>query len=300
MRFSREDDVPGQSLLPLVATSAIVLASFMALLWAISVIRRNAGHGDVGWGLGFILVAVAALALGEAGGLRRYLVPSLVALWGLRLAGTMAWRNLVLKLHPGGEINLKEDRRYQALRRRFGARFPWVSAPLLFLPRTLLMLAMCMPLLVAQSIPGRTPLYWLDYLGLAVFSLGVLVELVADGQLLSFRMNPGGYGQVLETGLWRYSRHPNYFGAFLSQLGIFLVALAAGPSVGWTVAAPLLFGLVLVRVTGVPVCERGIDQRRPRYAEYRARTSAFFPWLPRRAPATSGQRAMSGRTAQVG
>lgn len=272
----------GPSLLPLFASSAVAIAGLACLLWAISVLRRNAGHGDVGWGLSFVLAALVAVALGEAMGARRYLLPGLVALWGLRLVGTIGWRNLVMGLHPGGEMNLKEDRRYSALRRRFGARFPLVSGPLLFFPRALLALAMVMPLLVAQSIPGRSPLYWLDYLGVAVFGLGLLFEVVADGQLLSFRLNPGGHGQVLTTGLWRFSRHPNYFGSLLSQVGIFLVALAAGTTVGWTMAAPLLFGLVLYKLTGVPLCERGIELRRPRYSEYRAQTSSFIPWLPRR------------------
>jgi len=274
--------VTGPSLIPLVASTAVVITGWSCLLWAISVMRRNAGHGDVGWGLSFVLAALVALSLGDAMGARRYLLPGAVALWGLRLVATLGWRNLVMGLHPGGEMNLKEDRRYLALRRRFGARFGWVSGPLLFFPRAMLALAMVMPLLVAQSVPGRSPLYWLDYLGVAVFGLGMAFEAVADGQLLSFRHNPGGHGQVLTTGLWRYSRHPNYFGSFLSQVGIFLIALAAGSSVAWTLAAPLLFGLVLYKLTGVPLCERGIEQRRPRYAEYRARTSSFFPWFPRR------------------
>lgn len=274
--------MPDPSFLPSLATSAVAVVGWMLFVWTISVSRRNAGHGDVGWGLALPVVALIAFAMGDAMGARRYLLPALVALWGLRLSASVGWRNLAMGLHPGGEMNLKEDRRYASLRRRWGPRFALYSLPTIFLGRALLALVLSLPLLLAQAVPGRTPLFWLDYLGVLLFGVGMVIEIAADSQLLHFRLNPGSHGQVLTTGLWRYTRHPNYFGSFLGQTGIALVAVAARVELWPVLAVPALFGLLLARGSGVPVCERGIEQRRPRYAEYRARTSAFLPWFPRR------------------
>ena len=274
--------MPGSSLIAVLLASAGGIATLMLALWAWSLKRKDAGVADVGWGLGFVIVAWLAFFLGEASGPRRLLVPVLVSLWGLRLSGFLAWRNLVAQLHPGGEMNLKEDRRYGAMRRKHGERFWWVSLFTVFGFQGLLLFVVSLPIAVVQTIKGPTDLGWLDYVGVAVLLVGLFFETVGDYQLSNFRRNPGSHGQVLNTGLWRYSRHPNYFGDAMAWWGMFMVAAGSGLGVQLTVLSPLVMTILLLKVSGVVLTERGITTRRPQYQEYIERTSAFVPWLPRR------------------
>lgn len=289
--------MPGQSLIPILISSAALVTLLMLLAWGVSVARKDVGVVDVVWGLGFVLVAAAAYLLGDASGPRRMLLPALVGLWGLRLSGYLAWRNLVVGMHPGGELNLTEDRRYAAMRRKHGPRFWWVSLFTVFGLQGALLWFISLPLQVMQAIPGRTDLGWVDYLGALIFFVGLFFETIGDWQLLHFRMNPGSHGQVLNTGLWRYSRHPNYFGDFAAWWGMFLVAAGSGLGVVATVLSPLLMTLLLLKVSGVALTERNIVERRPRYRQYIDSTSAFLPWFPRRAERESG--VVSAKHAQV-
>jgi steroid 5-alpha reductase family enzyme len=134
-----------------------------------------------------------------------------------------------------------------------------------------------MPLLAAVA--SNAGWRWLDALGLAVFAFGFVVEALADAQLARFKSDPESRGRVMAEGLWRYSRHPNYFGEFCLWWGWWLVALATGA--WWTVVSPLLMSVLLLKVSGVTLLERDIGERRPRYAAYAASTNAFFPWKPR-------------------
>lgn len=277
-----EGNVPGSSLIAVLLASAAGISVLMLAAWAWSVKRQDAGVADVVWGLGFVIVAWLAFFLGEASGPRRLLVPVLVTLWGLRLSGFLAWRNLVAQLHPGGEMNLKEDRRYGAMRRKHGQRFWWVSLLTVFGPRGVLLFVVSLPVVVVQTVKGPTGLGWLDYLGVAILLVGLFFESVGDIQLFDFRQNPGSHGQVLTTGLWRYTRHPNYFGDAAAWWGMFLVAAGSGTGVAMTVLSPLLMTVLLLKVSGLAVVEKGITSRRPRYQEYIENTSAFIPWLPRR------------------
>jgi steroid 5-alpha reductase family enzyme len=124
------------------------------------------------------------------------------------------------------------------------------------------------------------PASWLDALGATVWTVGFVFESVGDYQLARFKANPAHQGQVMDRGLWRYTRHPNYFGDFLVWWGLYLVAAAGGG--WWTIVSPLLMSVLLMRVSGVALLERTIGQRRPAYAAYAARTNAFFPWPPRK------------------
>jgi steroid 5-alpha reductase family enzyme len=130
------------------------------------------------------------------------------------------------------------------------------------------------------GISAVQPLQLLDYAGATLVIAGIIVEGVADAQLTAFRADAGNRGRVMDHGLWRYSRHPNYFGEFCVWWGFFLVALATGS--WWTIISPLLMSLLLLRVSGVTLLEKDIGARRPGYAEYVARTNAFFPG-PRKA-----------------
>jgi steroid 5-alpha reductase family enzyme len=174
-----------------------------------------------------------------------------------------------------------EDFRYRALRAHHGERFARVSLYTVFLLQAAVQWCVALPLLVSILDPGARPLGALDALGALLASAGIAVEAIADAQLARFRRTRHEPDAVLDRGLWRYTRHPNYFGDFLVWWGFF--ALAIGSPHGWlTLPCPLLMSALLLRVSGVPLLEHGLLQRKPQYADYTARTNAFFPGPVRR------------------
>lgn len=253
----------------LLLPAATAILALMVGTWAVSVIVRNASIVDVIWGPAFVLLAAIALALGDGTAGRRWLVLALVAIWGLRLGAHIARRN----------IGKGEDRRYRAFRERWGARFWWVSLFTVFLLQAAIVLVVALPILGAGA--GRAPLGLLDALGVLVWVVGFAFEAIGDAQLARFRRDPANRGRVLDRGLWRYTRHPNYFGDATLWWGLGLIGAAgAGP---WVLVGPALMTFLLVRVSGVALLERDIAERRPEYAAYVRRTSSFLPRPPRRA-----------------
>jgi steroid 5-alpha reductase family enzyme len=248
-----------------------VTAAVMLVLWAWSLVRRDASIVDLYWGPGFFVIALVAGALASGGApSRRLLVVTLVGIWGLRLGAYLSWRNW----------GRGEDFRYRAMRERHGDRFGRWSLVSVFAFQGLLMWIISLPVQVAQLSPVPTHLGWLDGLGSLLSGTGVLVEAVADLQMARFKGDPANAGRVMDRGLWRYTRHPNYFGDFLVWWGLFLIALAT-PHGLWTIASPILMSVLLLRVSGVPLLERSLLERRAGYREYVERTSAFFPRPPR-------------------
>jgi steroid 5-alpha reductase family enzyme len=246
------------------------LAPILALAvvtWGVSVFKHDVSIVDRVWSLLF-LGAAMAYALGVGLEMpRTALVLCLVSLWALRLS-------LHITLRSWGE---PEDRRYQAIRARNQLGFTWKSLYLVFGLQGLLAWIISLPLLAALA--STAPLGWLDALGLALWLVGFLFESIADWQLNRFKADPANRGRVLDTGLWCYTRHPNYFGEFLVWWGLFLIALSTGG--GWSVVSPLLLSVLLLRVSGVTLLESDIAERRPAYRDYVLRTNAFFPG-PRR------------------
>jgi steroid 5-alpha reductase family enzyme len=177
-----------------------------------------------------------------------------------------------------------EDRRYQAIRARNQPGFAWKSLVYVFLMQALLAWVISLPLLGALR--AQRPLGALDGLAVLLWLAGFLCEALGDWQLLRFRARRNTAGAVLDTGLWHYSRHPNYFGECLLWWGFYLLALGGGA--WWSLPAPLLMTLLLLKISGVSLLERDIAGRRPAYRAYVARTSAFVPWPPR--AAASAQR----------
>jgi steroid 5-alpha reductase family enzyme len=214
------------------------------------------------------VIAVAAFV--EAGsGDRAALALALTLLWGLRLGGYLLWRN----------AGHGEDPRYQAMRRHWGARFPLVSLVTVFALQGVLMWFVSLPVQVAiASTP--TPFGALDALGALLFAIGLGFESVGDLQLARFKADPANAGRVMDRGLWRYTRHPNYFGDCLVWWGLFAIALAT-PAGVFTVLSPVAMTFLLLRVSGVALLERSIVKRRPEYRDYIERTSAFVPLPPR-------------------
>ena len=248
----------------LVAGAAIAVVALAA--WVISVIRRDVSIVDSLWSLLFLLALLTYLAVTDTAGPRSWLITALVAVWALRLSVYITVRN-------HGE---PEDRRYQAIRRNNEPHFWFKSVYIVFLLQGFLAWVICLPALAAvssQTTPGP-----LDFLGLALWLVGMYFEVLGDWQLSRFRRGKREAGAVLDTGLWRYTRHPNYFGEALLWWGIYLIALSAGA--WWTVFAPLLMTFLLLRVSGVALLEKDIADRRPAYREYIRRTNAFFPGRP--------------------
>jgi steroid 5-alpha reductase family enzyme len=248
---------------------ALPLLAFMAVLgWAVATARRNAGLVDILWSLFFLAAALVYALAGRHDGVRAWLVLALVAVWALRLAVHLALRNW----------SAPEDHRYRAIRARNEPGFAWKSLYLVFGLQAVLAWLISAPL--AAAIAGRGPLDALDALGAALAAFGIVFEATADAQLAAFKADPASAGKVMDRGLWRYTRHPNYFGEFCIAWGLWLIALAAGG--WWTVFAPLLMSVLLLRVSGVALLEKDIAERRPAYRDYVATTNAFFPGPVRR------------------
>lgn len=246
-----------------------LLLVIATLAWLLSLRLRDASIADIGWGPALAVLAWSYGALYRPPSARAALAAALVTAWAVRLAAHIFSR------HAG------EDFRYRAMRQRYGPTFWWKSLFVVFWLQAGLAWLVSFPLHALAANPGPERVTASDVIGGAVFAAGLAIEAIADAQLRRFRRDPRNRGGVLDTGLWRYTRHPNYFGDALVWWGVYLLALAA-PG-GWkTAASPALMTWLLVRVSGVAMLEPALTASRPGYAEYVARTSAFVPWRPRR------------------
>jgi steroid 5-alpha reductase family enzyme len=243
----------------------IAIAAFAT--WGVSLLKRDVSIVDSLWPLLFLAAAATYRATMPEPGPRASLVLVLVGLWALRLAAHLTWRNW-------GE---PEDRRYQAIRRQNEPGFTFKSLYLIFGLQGALAWIVSLPLLAAIAAPRDVNVF--DFAGAALWALGFGFESVADWQLARFKNATENRGRVMDRGLWRYTRHPNYFGDFCVWWGLYLIALAAGG--WWSILGPLLMSLLLLRVSGVALLEKDIGQRRPAYRDYMLRTNAFFPGAPR-------------------
>lgn len=247
----------------LLLTTVIVALGLMILTWLVSLTVKDASIVDVVWGLGFVLIGWVTFA--------RFpndppsLIPlAMVTLWGLRLA-------IYIGLRKRGK---GEDYRYKAMRDQARDTFPRDSLFKVFLIQAVLLWLVSLPLQIGIAAPPIS----VDVVvvgGILIWGLGFIFESVGDWQLARFKADPANQGKVMERGLWRYTRHPNYFGDFCVWWGIFLIALAGGH--WWTVIGPIVMSVLLMKVSGAGLLEKTIGQRRPGYEEYAARTNAFFP-----------------------
>jgi steroid 5-alpha reductase family enzyme len=255
---------------PSTATFLFTVLAFAGLWW-LAMRRHDVSIVDVYWGPGFAAIAAIAFAYGVGTNPRAFLVVTLVAMWGFRLGSYLAWRKLQT---PG------EDWRYAAMRARAGGDFAMQSLVTVFGLQAGLMWLVSMPVQWAVTTPSSPALGLLDLIGLALWGLGIAFETMGDLQLIEFKSNPANAGKVLDRGLWRYTRHPNYFGDCCVWWGFY--ALACATPHGWvTFVGPAVMTILLLRVSGVPLLERSLMARKPGYAAYVARTSAFVPRPPR-------------------
>ena len=257
----------------LVALAAGLGAALAVLLATFAVGVRIGMHRvvDVAWGLAFSAVALTGYGLsaghGDPG--RRLLALLLVLVWGLRLAAHIWWRG---RGHP-------EDPRYQKLLSKAPPeRRDLYALRMVYGLQAVLVWLVSLPVLFALFIPR--PPGVAAWTGTALWAVGLFFEAVGDHQLTRFRADPANRGHVLDTGLWRYTRHPNYFGDTCVWWGLFL--LAADTPIGWaTVVSPLVMSYLLINGSGKPMLEKQLGSTKPGYAAYVARTSGFVPWPPR-------------------
>ena len=253
----------------LAAGTAIV--GYMLILWLASLVLKNSSIVDIFWGLGFVLVNWVYFALTPNGAeARKWLISILVTIWGLRLSLYILWRNW-------GKV---EDFRYQTWRREAGADWWWRSLFKVFLLQGWLMWIISIPLLAAQLPAEPASLQPMDYVGLTVWTVGFFFESIGDLQLARFKSDLSNKGKVLDVGVWRYTRHPNYFGDSAQWWGYTLVAASSGG--WWTIFSPLLMTLLLLKVSGAALLEKTLKETKPQYKEYVERTSAFFPLPPKK------------------
>jgi steroid 5-alpha reductase family enzyme len=267
-------------------TWAVLLAGG-AVLWAWSLKSRDVSIVDVFWGPAFVVSAWLYAALSDVPRDAAHLaLLATVTLWGLRLAVHIAVRR---RGHG-------EDRRYREMRQRAGERFASRSLVTIFWLQATLAALLAAPFLLTLASPDpggwgpRGAGSWnsglLQTAGLAVWAIGFLFEATADAQLLRFQRDPTNRGKVMDRGLWRFSRHPNYFGESVLWWGwaLFGLGTAAGP---WGLLPALAMTLLLVKGSGVPLVEKGAESRRPGYRDYVERTSSFVPLPPRQAATRS-------------
>jgi steroid 5-alpha reductase family enzyme len=240
--------------------AAFALAGCLVALWLVSLRQRDSSLIDLFWGPAF---GVIAWLTGPSHP-RGFLVAGLVTAWGLRLGLYLAWRNL----------GHGEDKRYTAMRQKHGAHWWWRSLFIVFGLQGVLAWVVSWPVRSALLAPfeGWRPS---DAMGTALVLIGVAFESLGDWQLARFKANPANRGRIMDQGLWRYTRHPNYFGDFVVWWGLGVI--------GWdplALVGPLVMSVLLIRVSGKALLEQGMKDR-PGFAEYAARTSGFFPWWPR-------------------
>ena len=257
----------GSSLVALVALVVVAVA-----FWGLAIRLGRWAVVDVMWGLGFVTVAVVAFAgsAGHGDNARRVLVLALTCVWALRLSWHIGRR----------QVGAGEDPRYAAFVGKAKGSQRAYALRMVFLLQAGIVWFVSMPVQVASFETGALGVA--AYVGTAVWLVGVFFEAVGDAQLARFRNDPSKKGQVLDTGLWRFTRHPNYFGDACVWWGLFLVA-CDHPVGLLTVLSPILMSWFLAKKTGAPLMEEHLSKTRPGYAAYVARTSSFIPLPPRKA-----------------
>jgi steroid 5-alpha reductase family enzyme len=261
--------------LPILLNNLAVSAVLFALLWLASIQLKDPSFVDSWWALGVIVLVWSTYLQLPAPGAHAITLTLLASAWGLRLGVYLLWR---WRKHG-------HDRRYAKLaeRARDKHKLGFAAFALLwvFLPQMLLQFVLALPAMLGQ-IPATTTLGAIAHGGLWLAVFGIVYEAVADAQLSHFKSVSANEGKVMDQGLWRFSRHPNYFGELCTWWGLWLIAFDAGAGL-WSIPGPLLITFLLTRVSGAPTTEPHLQKTRPDYAAYKARTSAFIPLPPKQA-----------------
>lgn len=236
--------------------------------WLLSLVRKNVTHVDSMWSLFFMVAAGTTVMLNASITMRAMVLLVLLSVWAIRLCVYLTWRNW----------GPHEDSRYAQIRENNSPNFWFKSIYIVFGLQAILAWVVSMSLYAA--VDAQVSFHFLDYAAIALFAFGFLWEILADSQLAKFKANPSNKGLVLNRGLWRYSRHPNYFGECCIWWAFYLFALATGA--WWAIISPIVMTVLLLKVSGVSLLEQTIVNRRPAYAAYIKSTNAFFPGFPKK------------------
>jgi len=248
--------------------SIILLFVYMTTIFLFALWLRDNSIVDIAYGPAFVLLGWIGLLLLGSGHTRQWLIVILVTIWGIRLAG-----HIFLRKQGEGE-----DFRYRQWRESWGKSFVWRSFLQIFMLQGAVIFLVALPVLLVINDPGGR-IGSVDLAGLLVWLVGFGFEAIGDWQLLQFKRNPANKGKIIQHGLWRYTRHPNYFGEAVLWWGLFTVALNAGYGV-LAIISPLLIDVLLLKVSGIPMLEVKY-RNNPEFIAYKARTNAFFPWFPK-------------------
>ena len=251
--------------------ASLLILVLVSLLWIWSIFLNNVSIVDIFWGIGFVVVNAFYLFMSDEINIRKILISSLVSIWGLRLAIYLAIRN----------IGKGEDFRYQEFRKNYGPkRYWWFSFFQTFLLQGVLIMIISLPLLGIHSSSNSGELNILDYLGITVWLIGFAFEAGGDFQLARFKRDAANKGKVLNTGFWKYTRHPNYFGDSAVWWAYAIFSIAAGSY--WQIIGSVIMTLLIIKISGVALLEKTLNDTKPQYREYIEKTNSFFPWFPKK------------------
>lgn len=255
------------------ATNALVLVGMFFVLWLITLKTRDVTPVDSVWALGMVALAASTFVQSTGDPGRKLLLIGLCALWGIRLGGYLLWR---WRQHG-------PDRRYVSMfanaQQKRGWGFGEASARLVYITQAPLLFIVCLPVQLGQM-DSAPAVGVIGIMGTAIAIIGIAFETIGDAQLVRFRRNPANQGNVLMAGLWRYTRHPNYFGDACTWWGLYLIAAESGTG-RWAIPGPILLTWTLMKWSGVPTIEGRLKRKRPDYDAYARRTSGFLPWFPK-------------------
>jgi steroid 5-alpha reductase family enzyme len=257
-------------MLPLYLQGLFLILGLMTTLWVVSIFMKNVSIVDMFWGMGFVLVNTFYFLNTEMTPAKVILF-LLVTVWGLRLSIYLGWRN----------AGKPEDFRYQEFRKKYGEnRYWWISFFQTFMLQGILMFIISLPLLGTNLNSTSDNLSWLDYAGVAIWVIGFIFEAGGDMQLAQFKANKANKGKVLNTGLWHYTRHPNYFGDSAVWWGFGLICLSTESY--WYATGSVIMTLLIIKVSGVALLEKSLKDQKPQYKDYIEKTSSFIPWFSKK------------------
>ncbi len=263
------------SVVSLLATNALVMAVLFFILWLVTLKTRDVTPIDSVWALGMVALGAVSWLQTDGDPTRKALLMALCSLWGVRLGGYLLWR---WRSHG-------PDRRYVTMFSKAkdakGWGFGEASARMVYLTQAPLLFIVCLPVQLGQ-LDATPAIGAVAAIGIVVALIGIAFETIGDWQLVRFRADPGNQGKVLTTGLWRYTRHPNYFGDACTWWGLYLIAAESMTGL-WALPGPILLTWTLMKWSGVPTIEGRLKRKRPGYEDYVRRTSGFVPWWPKAA-----------------
>lgn len=253
----------------IILCSIVEVFLYMSFIFIIAVIKKNNGIVDIAWGLGFILVALFNFFYIPGFTARQLLVTLLIVLWGIRLAHYVNCRNK----------NKPEDFRYANWRREWGKYWMIRTYFQVFMFQGLFMLIVVSPVFILHYDTGGK-LGLLEILGSAVWLIGFLFESIGDLQMMNFKKDPTNKGKIITSGVWKYTRHPNYFGESAMWWGVFLIVVSISNGL-WGIISPATITFLLLFVSGIPLLEKKYKDN-PEFQEYARKTSIFIPWIPKK------------------